>query len=464
MKKILIFFLLLLPAFLVGQNFTFYYGKDSAQVLSINEDTLFLSKGGFVVLPSVSGGSGSGTPLYDSLGTGSIFFDALGDTLQIDSVNLFFSVPGETSFFYYFLQEGSSTFYAVADMSIMGQNFEAVPKAAFVAAGDLFQPGINSLFLHGDSIIVGDGPSFAGNSPYGLPGAAPSVASVLQVQPGGLSGWVETSTLGGGGGGTDDQNAAEVPFSPSGNIIATNVQAAIEELEGEKAPISHSHSAVDITSGTLADGRVSQSSVIQYEGAITITESQISDLNHFSGAWGDLSGVPDLLTATEIRQEIHDSISTIPGGGGVPDGNGLISALPVADITIDANGKDLKIENMPKLQMTAPSNTFAEYLIGAGNASLYIFNNILTSYTMLEGNQVFIESDSIGMQSAGFSYDDIYQGHKMYLGYLGDFETEGYYLGVNNDNSYMALSDEFWGVEIANVGTVGLEPDFLELN
>ena len=34
----------------------------------------------------------------------------------------------------------------------------------------------------------------------------------------------------------DDQNASEVPFTPAGNIVATNVQAALEELDSEVNP------------------------------------------------------------------------------------------------------------------------------------------------------------------------------------------------------------------------------------
>jgi hypothetical protein len=36
-----------------------------------------------------------------------------------------------------------------------------------------------------------------------------------------------------GGGGTDDQTAAEVPLTPSGNLTSTNVQAGLQELQGD---------------------------------------------------------------------------------------------------------------------------------------------------------------------------------------------------------------------------------------
>jgi hypothetical protein len=45
------------------------------------------------------------------------------------------------------------------------------------------------------------------------------------------TGWVDQTS--GGGGGTDDQVAAEVPFTPAGGIAATDVQAALEEVDAE---------------------------------------------------------------------------------------------------------------------------------------------------------------------------------------------------------------------------------------
>lgn len=59
--------------------------------------------------------------------------------------------------------------------------------------------------------------------------------------------------------------------------IATYLQTA---LASTFAALSHTHAASDITSGTLADARVAESNVTQHEAALSITESQISDLSH----------------------------------------------------------------------------------------------------------------------------------------------------------------------------------------
>jgi hypothetical protein len=42
------------------------------------------------------------------------------------------------------------------------------------------------------------------------------------------------------------------------------------------APVSHSHAAAELTSGTLADDRISESSVVQHQAALTISAVQIS--------------------------------------------------------------------------------------------------------------------------------------------------------------------------------------------
>lgn len=54
------------------------------------------------------------------------------------------------------------------------------------------------------------------------------------------------------------------------------------ESDGRYAAISHTHAAADITSGTFANARISASSVTQHEAALTITESQISDLGSYA--------------------------------------------------------------------------------------------------------------------------------------------------------------------------------------
>lgn len=70
--------------------------------------------------------------------------------------------------------------------------------------------------------------------------------------------------------------------------------ASFEELDAtgdigsgadQLAAGDHDHPASKIVSGTFDDARISESSVTQHEGALTITESQISDLQNYLLAW-----------------------------------------------------------------------------------------------------------------------------------------------------------------------------------
>jgi hypothetical protein len=91
-----------------------------------------------------------------------------------------------------------------------------------------------------------------------------------------------TDELGGGGGSVDsvftrtgavvaatsDYDADQIDVTPVGSIAATDVQAALEELDSEKAPVAHTHVTTAITSGVFADARVQESNVTQHEAAI----------------------------------------------------------------------------------------------------------------------------------------------------------------------------------------------------
>lgn len=71
------------------------------------------------------------------------------------------------------------------------------------------------------------------------------------------------------------------------------------------AASSHTHATSDVTSGTFADARISESSVTQHEAALSITESQISDLSH--------------TTNTDAESKCNGSTTYLDGDGGCDD-------------------------------------------------------------------------------------------------------------------------------------------------
>jgi hypothetical protein len=68
---------------------------------------------------------------------------------------------------------------------------------------------------------------------------------VLTSDGDGLASWADAAT------GTDNQTAAEVPSTITGSIEATNVDAAIAELEAEKAPLASPTFTGNVTASSL---------------------------------------------------------------------------------------------------------------------------------------------------------------------------------------------------------------------
>ena len=86
-------------------------------------------------------------------------------------------------------------------------------------------------------------------------------------------------------------------------LLATQDTITISQISdfGNYSEVGHTHAASDITSGTFVDARIAETNVTQHQAALTITESQISDLSHFGGALNDLS---DVLNSTPAEGHI----------------------------------------------------------------------------------------------------------------------------------------------------------------
>jgi hypothetical protein len=117
-----------------------------------------------------------------------------------------------------------------------------------------------------------------------------------------------------------------------------------------RASSAHVHDASAIVSGTFENARVSQSSVTQHQGALQISESQITDLDHndptavHTDSAGEINGVA--LKATPASSDvllIEDSadsfnkkkitIDSLPSGGGGVTDHGALTGLTDDDHT-----------------------------------------------------------------------------------------------------------------------------------
>ena len=88
-----------------------------------------------------------------------------------------------------------------------------------------------------------------------------------------------TTTIAKGGTGATTASAARTALG-LGSAATSNTgdfAAANHNHDSDYAPLSHNHAASSIVTGTLADGRISESSVTQHEAALTITEGQLPD-------------------------------------------------------------------------------------------------------------------------------------------------------------------------------------------
>jgi hypothetical protein len=101
--------------------------------------------------------------------------------------------------------------------------------------------------------------------------------------------------------GTPANNEVLAYDSASGNWI--NQTAA----EAGIAATGHTHSTSDITSGTFADARIAESNVTQHQAALSITESQISDL----GSYITASSTDTLTNKTFDANGTGNSLSNV---------------------------------------------------------------------------------------------------------------------------------------------------------
>lgn len=164
---------------------------------------------------------------------------------------------------------------------------------------------------------------------------------------------------GAGGGGADDQTAAEVPVTPAGGIASTNVQAALEELDSEKAsassfsdhsarhedggadeisvaglsglladaqtPLTHVHDGGDITTGTVADARIA--STIARDSEVTSAIAALSSV--YQPLDSDLTSIAALTTTSFGRGllELANAAALLSAAGAV----GTARALTAGD-------------------------------------------------------------------------------------------------------------------------------------
>ncbi len=208
---------------------------------------------------------------------------------------------------------------------------------------------------------------------------------------------------GGGGGGSDDQTAAEVPFTPAGGIASADVQAALEELDAEKAsasafadhsarhedggadeisvaglsglladgqtPLAHVHDGGDVTTGTVADARIAATIARDSEvtsavsAEATARDSAISSAVSAHVAASDPH--PTYTTATELAayaQPIDSDLTAIAALTTTSFGRNLLALAdaPALLAAAGAQGSDSDLTAIAALTTTAYGRSLLE--------------------------------------------------------------------------------------------------------
>jgi hypothetical protein len=108
-----------------------------------------------------------------------------------------------------------------------------------------------------------------------------------------------------------------VRLEVDGLTTATTRVLTVQDADGTIELTGHTHATSDVTSGTFTDARIAASNVTQHQAALTITESQISDLQTYAAS-----------THTHAASDITSGTLTHERGGIEAD----ISAVAVGDI------------------------------------------------------------------------------------------------------------------------------------
>jgi hypothetical protein len=168
-----------------------------------------------------------------------------------------------------------------------------------------------------------------------------------------------------GGTDTDDQTAAEVDFTPAGGLAATDVQAALEELDTEKEPVltdsASLRSTISDESGTgaaiFADGAIGAATATtaaanDNDTSVATTafvQTELTDLIDGGASW---AGVQDFGGASDF--EIPNGASpTVNTFGEIAGDNDLWAASRGAPVFYDGTAATALIG---ALVSDAPSN------------------------------------------------------------------------------------------------------------
>ena len=238
------------------------------------------------------------------------------------------------------------------------------------AAGNTGEFRFYELVANGTNYTGFKSPDLLGaNIIYTMPGTAPTAGQVLSSTAGGVLSWIAipsapVSTVFGRSGAvvaaSGDYSATQVTNTAAGNIAATTVQAALNELDSEKQSIGTF--AGDVRGVLLAGLSTATNAVIATGDSILVAfgkiQAQVSALSTSVSNKADLTNGAQSITASNIT-------TTTINGGVIPD---LSKA-----VTNEGGVASLQVGTLAARPVAAAGNTGRVYLVNdSGNEAVYI--------------------------------------------------------------------------------------------
>lgn len=123
-----------------------------------------------------------------------------------------------------------------------------------------------------------------------------------------------------------DRTATDLPNTPAGNIAATTVQAAINELDNEKAKVGANS---DITSMTAVTS-ISATGGTAVKGTNTNDNAAVGNIGEY------ISSVVPLVSAVSITHAVNTNVTSVSLTAGDWDVSGIVSFNFAATTSITA--------------------------------------------------------------------------------------------------------------------------------
>lgn len=216
-----------------------------------------------------------------------------------------------------------------------------------------------------------------------------------------------------------EQNVQSDWNATSGDALILNkpslFDGAYSSLSG-KPTIPTNNNQLTNGSNYISDYTVTQGDVTAHQAALSITESQISDLSHFSGSYNDLTDVPSNLGAQNLS--IAGNTLSLDGGG---------NSVDIYDQTL-ATTDDVEFRDITSSNKILAEESYSG-TTGAPHATI---KGLQTTTAKGSFNiAMYGDSTSTGSNEAGYNYGSYSRGHM-----AGSNGYDGVIYGAYNEAKY----------------------------